>query len=120
MADISTPNLVPDGGKLFRDTFNTTDTLPSKVLDNSKNHRERTTLYHLATQDGTWVIFDVDEEGEQTQIISISTTAGTLTVYTYDHISHMVYSEFTPSASAGDGSDLLTIRGYLAGIGMRS
>ena len=121
MADLSTTNLVPDGGKLFDGTFTTTAIIPSKVLENSKNHRERTTLYcKCPTQNGTWIIYDIDEDNNESQIVSISTTAGQLTVYTYDHISHRIYSTFTPAASAGDGSDSVVIRGYVAGMGMRS
>lgn len=116
--DTSAQNLVPDGGTLFRGAFSSTALIPTKILDNSKSIRERTTLYCMCpTQAGTWVIYDIDEKGNKNQLKSVATVANTLNVQNFDLVSYRIYCEFTPSATAGDGSDSVVIRGYCAGLG---
>lgn len=112
--DTSATNLVSSGIMLDA-SFSSTDTLQSKVLDNT-TLREKSTLLCDSSQNGTWVIFDVNEKGGIIQIISIPVTGGTFSVYTYNHIARRIYMTFTPAASPGT----VMLRGYTGGFGIRS
>lgn len=109
-------NIFADSMSLKR-TYNSTAEIRTKVVTN-RSLREKCTLYCSSTQNGTWVIYDVDEYGEANQIISIAVTGGTLSIYTHNHIAQNVFCSFTPSAAPG--TENLTIRAFFGGAGIRS
>lgn len=112
----SVANLIKDGGTLFRGTYASTAIVRTKIVDNSQLKREKITLYCKSSQDGTWIIYDIDEAGVVSQFISIPVTANTLSVYSYNHIAYRLYTEFTPTSAPG--TETLVIRGYAGGFGV--
>lgn len=115
-ANLSSDNIISDGGVLYNAAYSSTATIISKVVDNHAARREKTTFHCHSTEDGTWIIYDVDEDGEQVQVISIPVTANVLSIYSHNHIALRMVSDFTPAASPGT----LKIRAYTAGYGARS
>jgi len=109
--------LVPDGGVLFRGTFTTTAVIPTLLHDNAKIRREKATLYCRSSQNGTWIIYDVDEDNNIYSIQSIPIVAGTLSIYSHNHVFYRLYCTFTPGAAPG--TETLMIRSYGAGYGAR-
>lgn len=113
----STSNLIADGGVLLNTEYDSTDVMFTKVLDNHVNRRDKTSFYCYSSQAGTWIIYDVDEEDQGTQIILIPVTADTLSIYTHNHVSYLTVCTFQPSAAT---PGIVKIRGYTAGWGARS
>lgn len=100
-ADISAENLMGEGGTVYDSTYTTTAIIPTRSISNPLK-RERTTFSCLSSQNGTWIIYDVDRKGRRSQIISIPVTADTLSIYTHVHVLEYAWMTFTPAAGPGN------------------
>lgn len=109
------PSNLNAGGILLETSYASIATLPSLVLDNHAQ-RVKCTLICDSSQNGTWIIYDVNERGGIAQIISITVTGGTLSFYTWNHIARWLYMTFTP---AGVTPGTVMLRGYTGGFGIQ-
>lgn len=113
--DLSLDNIVVKGD-LFRGVYATTLAIGTKVLDNSLTSRERYTLYCASSQDGSWVIMDVDEKGQASVVKTVPVTGGKLYIENFDVVAYRVSCTFTPTTAPGT----LVIRGYTGDHGTRN
>lgn len=122
VAVLTSDNTMQDGGVLCAPTaafsnigtYSSTAIIQTKVLLN-RAHREVTTLWCNSSQTGTWVIYDVDEYGTMSQIASVAVTGGTLSIQSFNFVTHAIVCTFTPSAATAGA---VVIRGYCGGMGM--